>query len=95
VAQHDEQLAHLQRLAGELARQAFRAELNTTGTGPYLQVTNPGLTDLSERVVCRRGEDGAWCFAWAWQQPIGGVDDVSMVARRIMTVLRSVEGNSL
>ncbi len=44
--------------------------------------------------VCRPAEDGSWCFWWPWQQPIGSTDDLAVVASKIMTVLRSVEGTS-
>ena len=88
----EEQLSHLRRLAAELARHEFRAEVVTGGRRPYLQVANPDVRELSERVVCQPASDGTWCFLWSWRHLIGTVDDIGMAARRIMTVLRSVDG---
>jgi hypothetical protein len=89
--QHEEQLDHLHRLAGELARQNFQAEVTARDKRPYMRVTNPECSELTERVLCQSVDDGTLCFWWSWQHPIGSVDDVGMAARRIMTVLRSVE----
>ncbi len=89
----DEQLAHLQRLAEELRRHEFRAEVVTNGVRSHLKVTNPDTSDLRERVICQPADDGTWCFWWPWQQPVGSVDDLETVSAKIMTVLRSVDGN--
>jgi hypothetical protein len=89
---HDEQLAHLQRLADELTSRGFTARRLDTARPPSVQVTNPGNTQLTERVLCRTAEDGSWCFWWPWKQPIGSVEDLAAVSGKIMTVLRSVEG---
>lgn len=92
--EQSEQLTHLERLAVELTKREFHAEVITRDRRPYLRVTNPDLRDLTERVVCRPADDGTWCFWWSWQHLIGSVDDLDTTARRIMTVLRSVEGQS-
>ncbi len=90
--QREQELAHLGRLADELAKQGFQAEVVAEGRRPYARVTNPEHSDLTERVLCQLAE-GTWCFWWSWQHPIGPVDDVALAARRVMTALRSVEGS--
>ena len=90
----EEQLTHLERLAGELASRGFTAELLGTGREPSVRATNPDNAEFTERVLCRRADDGAWCFWWPWKQPIGSADDLTSVAAKIMTALRSVEGAS-
>jgi hypothetical protein len=92
VEQHDEQISHLNRLADELTRSEFVAHLVGTGSRPYLRVASQEVAQLSERIFCGRAADGSWCFWWPWRQPIGSVDDLRIVARKIMTVLRPVEG---
>ncbi len=57
-------------------------------------VENPDHRDLNERVFCRPADDGTWCFWWPWRQPIGSVDDLEVVAGKIMAVLRTVEGGA-
>jgi hypothetical protein len=89
-----EQLTHLERLAVELIRRKFHAEVITRDRRPCLLVANPDLKDLTELVFCQPADDGTWCFWWSWQHPIGPVDDLDTATRRIMTVLRSVEGES-
>jgi hypothetical protein len=92
MEQREEQLGHLERLADDLTRHQFQATVVTKDTHPYLRVTNPETTELTERVLCRRAGDGTWCFWWPWRQPIGLADDVETVVTKIMAVLRSVEG---
>ena len=91
---HEEQLAHLQRLAQELISQGFTAEVLSTGRMPSLKATNPDSAEFSERVLCQRAEDDSWCFWWPWKQPIGSAQDLTSAAAKIITVLRSVEGAS-
>jgi hypothetical protein len=93
MEQREEQLGHLQRLADELSRRRFQAVVVTRDARPYVRVTNPESTDLTECVLCQRADDGTWCFWWPWRQPIGSVDDVETVVTKIMAVLRSVEGH--
>jgi excisionase family DNA binding protein len=45
----------------------------------------------NERVLCHPADDGRWCFWWPWRQPVGSVDDLDAVIRKIVTVLRTVE----
>jgi hypothetical protein len=91
---HSEQLTHLRRLAGELSRRRFASRHDNAAGEPSLKIANPDSPELTERVLCRPAEDGSWCFWWSWQQPIGSADDLAVVASKIMTVLRSVEGTS-
>jgi hypothetical protein len=51
------------------------------------------VESAEEQLAHLRGPagDGTWCFWWSWGHPIGTVDDIGMAARRIMTVLRSVD----
>jgi hypothetical protein len=91
---HDELLTRLQQLADELSGQGFTVRLLDDASRPYVQVTNPDISELTERVLVRRGEDGSWCFWWPWQVPIGSADDLAAVAGKIVTALRSVEGAS-
>lgn len=90
----DEQLAHLERLATELRRRGFASRLLDAVRPPCIKVANPDSPELSERILCAPAEDGSWCFWWPWRQPIGSADDLTDVSRKIMTVLRSVEGAS-
>ncbi len=92
MEQDDEQLNHLNRLADELTRDEYAAHLISSETRPHLRVASHEVAQLSECVFCARAADGSWCFWWPWRQPIGSVDDLRLVARKIMTVLRPVEG---
>lgn len=91
---HQEQLAHLQRLADELRSRGFASQLLNTAQQPSIKVCNPDTPDLNERVLCRPADDGSWCFWWPWQQPIGSTEDLLTVIGKITTVLRSVQGGS-
>jgi hypothetical protein len=92
--QRDEQLAHLERLAGELSKRGLTAELGGGIRHPSLRAANPDIPRLSERVLCDRAEDGSWCYWWPWRQPIGSVDDLELAVTKIAAVLRSVEGQA-
>jgi hypothetical protein len=94
VTQGSEEVIHLERLAAELARHGLSAQVVTSGRQPCVKAANPNTPQLNERVLCDRGGDGAWCYRWPWQQPIGLVDDLQKVAGKITAVLRSVEGQS-
>lgn len=87
-----EQQQHLTRLAEELVKHEFRAELSTKGRQPNLKVINPDAPSLNERVLWGQAADGSRCYWWPWRQPIGSVDDLESVIGKIMAVLRSVEG---
>jgi hypothetical protein len=84
----------LERLASELTKRGFSANVTVTGNRPHLQVINPDSPTLSERVYCQTAADDSWCLWWPWRQPIGCIDDLELVAGKIMTVLRSVQGTS-
>jgi hypothetical protein len=88
-----EKLTYLERLADELARREFTAEVVIKGTKSYLKVANASTPKLKGQVLCQQGEDGSWAFWWPWQQPIGPVDDLDAVVAKIASVLRSVEGD--
>ncbi len=90
-----EKLAHLERLADELARGEFTAHVVIKGIKSYLKVANASVPKLNSQVLCLRAEDGSWAFWWPWQQPIGAVDDLETVVGKITAVLRSVEEQSL
>ena len=92
MTDQEEQLAHLERLADELKRQGFRAELNRKVAAPCLRVVNAESPALNERVLCHQADDGSWIFWWPWKQPIGSVEDLAIVVDKIAAVLRSVEG---
>lgn len=94
MGQKDEQTSYLTRLADELITREFVAQLVDTGTRPYLRVANHEVAQLNERVHCDRAADGSWCFWWPWRQPIGSVDDIQTVVKKIMMVLRPVEGQA-
>lgn len=87
-----EQVTHLERLRAELNQHGLDAQLVIKGARSYLQVANGDTPALSERVFCRAAEGHSLCFWWSWQQPIGSVDDLEAVVSKIVTVLRSVEG---
>lgn len=90
-SEHAQQLAHLQRLADELSSRGFSVQVKGAGRKAFAQVANPDNPKLTERILCKPAEDGSWCFWWPWHQPIGSADDLTAVAGKIMTVLRSVE----
>jgi len=92
VEQTIDEVTYLERLSGELARQGLNAQLVRRPAKSYLRVANPGAPALNERVLCAAAADSGWCYWWPWRQPIGSVDDLSAVAEKILTVLRSVEG---
>jgi hypothetical protein len=91
MATHDKQLAHLERLAEALSGHGCSAELVRKSASPYLRVANAQTPTLNERVLCYQAGDGSWVFWWPWKQPIGSVDDLETVARKLAAVLRSVE----
>ncbi len=93
VTTREEQLAHLERLADELKRRGFITELASKPSKPYLQVANADTPTLNERVLCHPADDGSWVFWWTWKQPIGSVDDLDTVVKKIAAVIRSVKGN--
>lgn len=89
----EEQLAHLERLATALDRDAFTAEVVRTSR-PCLKVANANTPALEERVCCGQAEDGSWVFEWPWNKPIGPVDDLETVTGKLAEVLRPVAGEA-
>jgi hypothetical protein len=86
----EEELADLDSLATELAKRGLLAELRTPGDKlPYLDVTNPGISVLTERVYAQA--DAYW-FGWA--EKIGDCDDVIQVADKLAHVLGSGIGDT-
>jgi hypothetical protein len=92
VQRNSEDIAYLEQLAGELARRGLSAAVIVKGRRPCVKVANPDTPALNERVFCDQAADGSWCFWWPWRRPIGSADDLGAVAGKIMTVLRSVQG---
>lgn len=90
--QQSEEVTHLEHLAAGLARHGLSTQVITGGRRPFVKVANTDTPQLNERVFCDRGDDGAWGYWWPWRQPIGSVDDLETVIRKITAVLRSVEG---
>lgn len=87
--------SHLERLGDVLRPQGFSVRIVATRTAtPYLKVANAESPALNERIHAERGGDGSWSYWWPWKQPIGSVDDLEAVSRKIAVVLRTVEGES-
>lgn len=77
--------ADLEKLAGELAKRGLQAELRTpTGKLPYLEVTNPGTSVLTERVYAQA--DAYW---YGWAEKITDCDDAARAADHLAHVLAS------
>lgn len=91
MEQHEQIQEYLRRLAAELTKREFTAEL-VGSKRIHLKVANPDTPQLNERVLCDQAGDGSWCYWWPWRQPIGSVDDLEAVVGKITAVLRSVEG---
>jgi hypothetical protein len=76
----------LERLATELTIHGLQAELRTpAGKLPYLHVSNPEASVLSERVYAQA--DSFW-FSWA--ERIAGCDDIPAAVAALGRVLRTV-----
>jgi hypothetical protein len=83
----DDARTHLAALAVALRRRGWKAEFTEAG-GPAIQVVNPRVPVMTERILCRRTPDRGWQYAWSWREPIGPVDRAGPVADRITRVLR-------
>jgi hypothetical protein len=84
----DEQ-ADLDKLAAELNARGLQSALHTpAGRLPYLQVTNPAATVLSEKVLAQA--DSFW---WPWAERIAGCDDVAEAATILARVLRTTDAS--
>jgi hypothetical protein len=85
---HTEQ-ADLEKLAAELITRGYNANLRTPpGRLPFLDVSNPQATVLSERVYAQA--DSFW---WSWAERIAGCDDVTTAADTLARVLRTVSND--
>jgi hypothetical protein len=84
VEAREEQLTHLEHLARELDPVAFATEVIRSVSRPYLKVASASDPTLNERVYCAEAADGSLVFSWAWRQPVGSVDDLEMVTRRMI-----------
>ena len=72
----------LRALAEELAKRGLAVTLAPDSDRPVLEVVNPGIRLLSERVTCESG----W-YWWTWAERIAAVDDVTLAADTIAKVL--------
>ena len=81
------ELTSLETLATAMAARGYRAVLRTpAGTVPYLDVTNPQATVLSEQVYARAGS-----FRYSWGEPIVGCDQPAAAAGLLARVLRTTD----
>jgi hypothetical protein len=92
TAQRDAQVADdvsdLSRLGEELAARGYRAHLRAPADRlPFLDVTNPRASVLTERVYAQAGS-----FWWSWAERIAGCDQVATAAGILARVLRTVDG---
>jgi hypothetical protein len=79
----DPEQADLEKLAAELAARGLQAQLRTPeGKLPYLDVVNPAVTFLTEKVYAQA--DAYW-FGWA--EKIADCDDVAQAADSLANVL--------
>ncbi|HEY2578207.1 MAG TPA: hypothetical protein VGI74_18035 [Streptosporangiaceae bacterium] len=75
----------LQRLANELTALGFQAILRTpVGKQPYLQVSNPEVAMLTERIFAEAGS-----FWWSWIEVITDREHTVEAALIIARVLRA------
>jgi hypothetical protein len=88
--EHEERLAHLERLRRELQDRGFTAELASEISKPYLTVAHARQPQLNERVYCEQASVGSWSFYWPWQAPISLVNDLSTAVDEIAGVLQTV-----
>lgn len=84
-----EEIASLERLAGELATHGLQTALRQLpGRLPYLDVRNPRASILTEKVFAQA--DAYW---YSWAERIAGCDDVTAAAAILARVLRTVDGD--
>jgi hypothetical protein len=86
---YTDELADLDTLAAALNTRGLQAALHTpAGKLPYLQVTNPHATALSERVFAQA--DSFW---WPWAERIASCDDIAQIATILARVLRTTDAS--
>ena len=84
-----EALHDLENLAAEMTTRGYPSTLHTPpGRLPYLDVTNPSASILSERVYA-----STEAFWFSWAERIAGCDEVSTAADILAQVLRTADGN--
>lgn len=82
------EMGDLERLAAELTARGLDAVICTpAGRLPYLNVANPRVAMLSERVYA-----SAEAFWFSWAERIAGCHDVAVAAGMVAQVLRTVDG---
>jgi hypothetical protein len=79
-------ISDLGRLGTELTARGYRAAVQTPAAQlPYLAVTNPDASVLTEKVYVQGGS-----YWWSWAEPITSRDDVTGAANVLARVLRTV-----
>jgi hypothetical protein len=82
-----EDQADLERLAVELRRCGLQAELCTPpGKLPYLQVSNPQVDVLTERIYAQAG-----AYWYSWAQKIADSDNPASAASAVSRVLADAD----
>jgi hypothetical protein len=82
--------AELETLAAEVTARGYVAQLYTPAARlPYLEVRNPQVSALSERVYAQAG---VYWFSWA--QKIADTDNPAEAARRLDRVLATADATS-
>jgi hypothetical protein len=83
---HTEEVAELERLAAEMVRIGYHADIRAHADRlPYLAVTNPRARVLSEKVYVQGGS-----YWWSWAEVIARTEDVTQAAATLANVLRAV-----
>jgi hypothetical protein len=78
-------IANLEMLAAELITRGLDAGLRTVqGHPPYLDVRNPRVSILAERVYAQAGS-----FWWPWAERIASCQEITQAAAILARVLRT------
>jgi len=81
-------ITSLTELATETAALGLHATIRELpGHAPYLQVSNPQATVLTEKVFVHEGR-----FWFSWADPIAGRDEPATAAAILARVLRTADG---
>ena len=84
---YTDELADLDKLAAELRTRGLQANLRTPhGRLPYLQVTNPHASILTEKVYAQAG-----AYWYSWAQRITDTDDPAGTAAALARVLAATD----
>lgn len=57
------------------------------GGPPFLRVTNPELTQLTDTVFCVLNVDGTWVYRGRWGALLGAADDLTGAVAKVEPVL--------